>query len=208
MARMIDPATDRLSTASLERVAALHADALPSSLVTILGMPFVREFYRFVARSPLERLVLCGEGDAITGACVLSLAPATLERRLAGATRMLLWMVARLPQLPLRALARDALRRTPRPPGSAPTGRNAPELILIFTDAHARGQGQGAELIAAVEAFLRARGDRRYLIRTFDQEDHAAVRFYRRHGFVDAGRLTARGSAFRLMDKDLTPPPA
>jgi len=96
--------------------------------------------------------------------------------------------------------------------------RRSPQGIVVMTDGFllggfiallavkpdASGQGLGAALVAHVEARLRAR--RRWLFTSCDADNRAALRFYRRLGFRQVGRLpdlVSRGRVEFLLRKPI-----
>jgi len=78
-----------------------------------------------------------------------------------------------------------------------------PELLILCTAPDARDQGHAGRLLDRTEALMRARGVTRYKVRTFDDDDSAAFRFYTAKGFTAYGRRRAIFSSFRLMEKRL-----
>jgi len=101
--------------------------------------------------------------------------------------------------------------------GGARAGR-APLAVVVATDGfllggfiallavkpEASGQGIGAALVAHVEARLRPR--RRWLFTSCDADNSAALRFYRRLGFRQVGRLpdlVSRGRVELLLRKPI-----
>ena len=102
--------------------------------------------------------------------------------------------------------------------GGARAGR-APLAVVVATDGfllggfiallavkpEASGQGIGAALVAHVEARLRPR--RRWLFTSCDADNSAALRFYRRLGFRQVGRLpdlVSRDRVELLLRKPIT----
>lgn len=183
-----------LSDADFERLASLQCATLPSSLISKLGVDYVRSFYRYALKSSHE-IVLAARDDAgiIAAGCVVSLDIATLQRRLLTGTPLLLAALPRAPTL-LPQLLRGSS-------GAIPA--DAPELLLLFTDTGHRGKGLAGNLVDQAEITLKTRGISRYMVRTFDDAADPALRFYLGKGFVEAGCFTTNGSAFQLLEKRL-----
>ena len=80
-----------------------------------------------------------------------------------------------------------------------------PELVLIFVSAECRGRGLGAELVAACEAFLDARGIRAYTVSTAEEEGNRALDFYLAQGFLVTGRALRHGLRYIVLQKTLGP---
>ena len=69
---------------------------------------------------------------------------------------------------------------------------HAPFLNLLFLQAPYRGQGLGAQAMAAWEAALRRQGFAMALVST--QADEGAQHFFRKLGYVDCGALFLHGA--------------
>ena len=183
-----------LSRNDIERLASLQCAILPTSLISELGVDYVRSFYRYAVKSSHE-IVLAARDDAggIAAGCVVSLDIATLQRRLLTGTPLLLAALPRVFNLLPRLLRGSSSTAPP----------DAPELLLLFTDASHRAKGLAGALVDQAEAALKMRGISRYLVRTFDDATDPALRFYLGKGFAQAGSFTANGAAFQLLEKRL-----
>lgn len=189
---------------SIEGVARLHVRCLPDSLITVLGAGYVRSFYRYVARSENEILVVERDGDGRTvAAAVLSLSPATLTRRLLLRTSLLVSMLRSLPRLLelFWASARGARRHTPSGRATHP---ERPRLILIFTAEAERGKGRGTALVREIERRLRQLGIRRYEAMTESDPSNPALDFYRSRGFDADGVSVRFGTCFQVFTRSLS----
>ena len=73
----------QLTANDVRRLAQLQLLVLPDSAISRLGQRYVRSFYRYAQRSPLELVLVEREenGDIIAG-CVVTTDIASLERRL------------------------------------------------------------------------------------------------------------------------------
>jgi ribosomal protein S18 acetylase RimI-like enzyme len=73
-------------------------------------------------------------------------------------------------------------------PGTAGTA----DLYWIVVEASRQGRGIGTELLAAVEARLRADGCRQVVVETSSRDDYAATRaFYERRGYTRTATIPA-----------------
>lgn len=185
---------DMLAPGDFDRLAALHATCMSGSMLSWFGQRFTTAAYRYFDRSPLENIFIHRKDGCIDGACILSLSPATITRRLVLHTGLLLW-------LPLHIFERRVLSAIFD--FSAGVAIDCPEVVFIFSDPASRGLGHGAKLLAQCEAALRKCGESRYAIKTLDDDANPAIRFYIRHGFTERGRFVHSGARFRRMDKTL-----
>lgn len=188
-------------------VARLHCRCLPNSLVSMLGETYARSLYHYMARSQREALFLARASGAgkIVGACALSLGPATLDRRLVLGSRLIPSLALR-PHILLAQLAKlSASRHSARNDALPRDLDGLPEVLTIFADPAMRGRGVGAALLEAVERFLVGRGYRQYMLKTLDEDDNRAFKFYFDHGFIDRCRHVKRGRRFRVLEKHVGP---
>jgi GNAT superfamily N-acetyltransferase len=183
-------------------LAALHRECLPDSLVSRLGHRYAEAFYRYASRSADERIFVKRDAGRIIGACVVSLRPETLTRRLAFGTP-LLWsaFLGVLRPSVAGSLVMSLRPATIEAPVDLP--HSLPKILLIFTSARVRSRGAGSALLADCERCLAARGHGRYLVQTIDDEANAALRFYARNGFVERGRCVEQGRRFRILMKEI-----
>lgn len=178
-----------LAAADAERLAALHAQTLPRSLIATLGERYVRAFYAYCAASAHETLRVARAADgAVTAACVVSARPDDLGKRLRAATP-LLSAAATHPR------AWPDLLRAALGGGTPATGA---EIVLLFTDAATRGRGLGAALVEAA-----VRDAVPLSVVTEDDPDNLALAFYRKNGFMDSGPVRLNGKAFRRLVRDV-----
>ncbi|HEU5108041.1 MAG TPA: GNAT family N-acetyltransferase [Micromonosporaceae bacterium] len=191
---------DRIREPDVPQLADIHCRCLPDSMVSRIGPAYARSFYRYLAGSPDELAFLHREGGTVLCACIVSLAPATLERRLLRHTPLVLRAPLAVRRLPIRSMAAKLLGKgggggMPQPDG--------PELLLIFTVAALRSTGIGAATLARCEEELRRRGHARYFVKTLDDAGNRAIQFYRRHGFSQLGTRVVHGKRLGLWEKAL-----
>ena len=192
------PEPDRMAPADWIRLAALHRTCLPDSASTLLGARYAERLYRYLSRSGREHTFMHRDREGlIDAACVLSLDPRSLNRRLWRFTPVLrsLWRAA--PEGGRWALAK-AFSPSPgarRYRGDEGHSRSidAPEVILLFVAPQKRRRGRGRALIERARAHLRALGYRSCFARTRDAPRNPAAAFYLASGFELRGRSRRRG---------------
>ena len=192
------PRSDPIAEPDWRRLAALHRRCLPDSAITALGARYAGRFYRYLAGSAREHAFLHRDpAGIIDAACIVSLEPGTLRRRLWRATPLLRSLLGSAPLRGKRVLARALWpsRRAERYEDRSGAGRRirAPEIILLFVAPERRRQGLGRALLARARAWLGAAGHRRCLARTLDARRNRAADFYRAAGFRWQGRSRERG---------------
>jgi GNAT superfamily N-acetyltransferase len=193
---------DRLAPRDVALLARMHVEALPESLVTLVGERYARAFYRHLGASVAELVLLERDAaGALVGACIVSTEPATLSRRLLVRTPLALMAPLALHRLPLGGLVRGALGGRD---AAAPAQPDGPEILLVFTVPERRGSGVGARLLARAETLLAERGFRRLLVKTRDDPANRALGFYEREGFVRRASVTKLGKRLVLFEKPLT----
>ncbi len=184
-----------LSTQDIERLARLQLDHLPTSLVSILGLGYSKAFYRYIARSREETLFLeRNQEGVIVGVALLSEDMATFERRLLLHTPLVFAAIPRIAPL-VRLLTKGR---------TGPAPETSPELVTLFTDTSARGLGLGAKLVDRLTARLREKNAPWMYVRTFDDPENPAVKFYTSRGFMPVCSLVARGTPFLLLKMQLS----
>lgn len=192
---------DDANPAHADALAALHAEALPRSMLTQLGRDALVRFYQWAIANAVEHVwVALADGQAI-GGCMLSDEPQTLLSRF---TRHAPVQFARDlgSQLITNSDLRHRFLRRLRERDSG-DGPHAPEVTQIFTDARRRGQGIGAALLRRCEDDLRGRGGTKYFVHTERDDNEAGIRFYQREGFRQIAEARSFGTAFLVMQKDL-----
>ncbi|MBX3162086.1 MAG: GNAT family N-acetyltransferase [Deltaproteobacteria bacterium] len=188
---------DTLSRRDIAQLARAHVEALPDSLVSLVGERFARTFYAYASASADELVLTERDGAALIGACLVSLAPETLSRRLLQRTSLSLHAALAVHRLPLRAMLASARgpKAPPQPPG--------PEILLIFTLPEVRSRGVGARLLARCEELLAARGIPRLFVKTRDDAANRALQFYARAEFLRIATRTKYGKRLALFEKPL-----
>lgn len=182
--------------ADIEALADLHAEVLPTSLVSRLGRRYCRRFYRYCASSRLEHVITVARDGGLAGGAMVSLQPASLSSRLLRETPLLLAAVLnfwRVPWLRLISPERGASQRE----------ETVPELIELLVNPRHQGAGIGRQLLAEVEAWLARQGVERYDVKTFADVAHPAAKFYMTNGFRITGTARGPGADFTLLRKTL-----
>lgn len=192
----LDAGSDGLVLAQL---AQMQTAILPESLVSRLGKSFARRFYKYCSRSKHEAVIVVRQGNRVLGAAVLSLDPGTLDWRLLTRTPMALFAALHFYHLPLPALVRETMAKS----GARPEDGKLPELVLLFVGTDCRGQGLGAKLVAACDAFLDARAFPAYTVSTAEEEGNCALSFYLAQDFSVSGRALRHGLFYIVLQKKL-----
>lgn len=194
-----------MTPADIARLAELHRECLPDSIVSQLGLGYARSFYGYVGGSRKELLEL--ERDAqgrISAAAVVSLDPRGMTRRLLFGTCLVPSLLLRAPALAVGMLAKSPARDAKHDTSAVVRDvHDMPELILIYSSGEARSQGIGARLIERLEKRMRALGIRRYQVKTVNDPGNRALSFYARNGFTPDAILEKRGERFRVFTKAL-----
>lgn len=189
----------------VHRLATLHAAALPSSMLTLLGISALERFYRFAVQH--ERTWSALADDVVVGGLVLADAPETMLSRFAKTAPILFARDMANAALASRQLrGRIASRFRDGVAGeqaATDVPVHVPEVTQIFTDAAHRGRGLGAALLRACEADLAGRGVGAYFVHTERDDNAAGIRFYLREGFVEVGRSRSFGVDFLVLRKTL-----
>jgi ribosomal protein S18 acetylase RimI-like enzyme len=188
---------DFLQEREIAQLARMHVQTLPESLISVLGEPYARAFYRYCASTSEELLLVERDRAELSGACLVSLAPETLSRRLLTRTPLLLFAPLAIHRLPLRAMLLGAAR--PAEP-SQPRG---PEILLIFTVPELRSQGLGARLLRRCEQQLSSRRLPKVLVKTRDDSTNRALKFYERAQFNPIATRSKYGKRLLLLEKTL-----
>ena len=164
---------------------------MPHTAVAHLGERYAARFYDYVAISPTENTFIVpgtGLGD-IQAACIVSLDPSSLIRRLWHHTSLLYAVVTHLTDPAIVGVARalSPWKSTPR----RHSHDDAPEITSIFTAPDRLRCGLGTQLLARCEDFLAASGHTRYTVQTADVESNTARFFFASVGFLEIKALTA-----------------
>jgi GNAT superfamily N-acetyltransferase len=179
----------------IAELAALHAACLTDSSVTALGPGYIRSFYRYIIRSDRElAFVERNESGRIVAAAVVSLEPATLNRRLLLHTSLLVGLVTHPASLLTLAFARSR----------GPSNHSLPELILIYTSVDERGRGHATALLEQAERRMRERNVTEYQVKTVADPANPALAFYRRRAFTPSGTSFTLGRQFQVFTRRLS----
>jgi GNAT superfamily N-acetyltransferase len=179
---------DSLGPGEIELLARMHCEGRPESLVSRIGARYARAFYRYMASSEYELVLLHREQGEIAAACIVSLEPETMSRRLVLHTPLALHAPLALFRLPIGAML--ARTRSDQPRGA--------EILLVFTVASARSRGLGSQLIDRCQKAARSHGISRLLVKTPDR----ATDFFQRAGFKPVGRVEKFGKALLLLTRE------
>ena len=192
-------AGDILNEADFERLGSSLISYLPTSALSLFGVPYATSAFRYFGSSKSEAVFVERVGGLLESAGVVSMARNTLARRLMLHTGLVFHLALGF----WRAGVRRAL-----------LGRSDgfqvdhPEVFILFTSPHHRSRGFGTALLRRCETFLGDQGYAAYCVRTEDAEDNPAIRFYHRNGFQDGPRFHVSGMRYRLLTKSLCGAPA
>src|SRR5262249_29539688 len=191
---------ERLTERDISRLALLQISLLPGAMAAQFGTGFARSFYRYVARSAEEVLSVRRKEGEIIAFCLASFAVHSLQRRLVTRTPLpfyaLLGVMSRRFWRLVINMARDVF-------SGSRVFSTLPEVVILACDPKDRGRGHASQLLKEIEMTLRDRGIREYIVRTFDDDNNLAVKFYTRKGFTVIARFAAHGTSFRSMRKTL-----
>ena len=194
----------QLDERDIQDLAELHQSCLTDSIVGALGADYVKSFYRYVTRSARE-LILVERNDTgrIVAAAVVSLEPASLNRRLLLHTTLLQSFLKKAPRM-----IGQLLWPVRSPSGEIGTSRSRvpagmPELILIYASSDVRGRGMGSALLERAEQHLRAAKVTEYQVRTVADPSNRALAFYRARQFTPAGTSFKQGKFFQVFTRTL-----
>ena len=182
------------------QLAVMHEKYMPDSLVTMFGRAYAQEFYDFVVDSPNDCLLVHEENGNILGACVLSMSPIDLTRRLVVSTRLVLWGWLGIWRMFTRGYSKIAADGAFGPKRNQ---QNLPEIVYIFVEENARNHGVGAHLLAMCEKFLSSRGCDCVIVNTRDEPSNRAMNFYLRNGFVTIRRYLYGGAPSQTLRKNV-----
>lgn len=183
-----------LSAIDLELMARLHWRCLPDSMFSALGMGALCCLYRFIARSPLEAIVVARhDSGVIEGVSVASMDPQSLLRRLLVGSPMAFWVLAGSMRLPWAAVLGS----------KPPTAPERPELMFLFVSETCRSSGVGRKLVAQTELEILTRGRRVLTVMTRDDPKNRAIQFYETQGYRSEGAVQKFGRPFLLLSRSL-----
>jgi GNAT superfamily N-acetyltransferase len=197
-----------LADADFTRLARLHLDNLERSVVSQLGLPMLRRYYRFIAHSPQEVLFTEGEPGAVRGAAVLSMDSDSVMQRFVAVHRTS-FAAATLGKILGQPSFAAVLWKTARasgPAGDAGALRQ-PEIVQLFVDVTYRNQRLGRRLLEQVDRHLADQGIPRYMIRTRLHDNEATLGFYDRNRFAEFHRGRWKDDEFVFMTRSTEPEP-
>lgn len=172
----------RLAASDAAAAARLHQVGQPGTLLTSLGLPFLRVLYvGFAGCSQSYGTVAVHNGQTV-GVIVGTDDTSRLFRELIGRQWLRVGVAAAQGVLRHPSLLRMAWRAM-RYPSEAEREEGVGELLFIGVDPPERHHGIGTALLEALLQESRARGLRALSV-TVDASNATAIRFYEEHGFV------------------------
>ncbi len=200
-------ADDRVDAADIARLAALHSTTLPLSVLGRMGDDILVRYYRWVVGSSVEQLIVSRGASAISGAAVLSFAPASVLRRFASHTPLAFAAALARCLIRDRAFRAEAMAYLRERLGGGEETPETPELLQIFVEAAEQNRSVGSALVDRVQALLRQRGVESYYVRTLVNDNARTLNFYRRRGFTPVRELQFCGAAYVLLKKPVPADP-
>lgn len=190
-----------LSNAELKDIVLLHRQCLPTSLISKVKPKYGIFFYRFLLKSDLEGIFVCYRQGKIVGACVASLSPRTLSRRLLFSTRLIFSLDLLLHKA--RSVRSRIFSRNISIHVKPEVLNTHPELLLIYSDADLRGKGVGRNLLESCEEWFRSTGHHQYYLKTVDDILNRAISFYDKNGFCLKGKTDEDKKTYLVFVKSL-----
>jgi ribosomal protein S18 acetylase RimI-like enzyme len=196
---------ERLTKYDISRLALLQTSELPGAMAAQFGIGYARCFYRYVARSVQEVMLVRRTEGEIVAFCLASLGVHSLQQRLVTRTPLAFYASLRLMTPEFWRLVTNIARDVFSEASTALPAELSilPEVVMLACDSKARGRGHASRLLEEIEVILHDRGIREYVVRTFDDDNNSAVKFYSRRGFTVIARFVAHGTPFRLMRKTI-----
>jgi GNAT superfamily N-acetyltransferase len=181
-----------------DHLATLHGNSLADGILTLMGGFYLRRFYAFLAKSPLETIFVGRAGGRIVALCVITWGEETVLARAVTATWP--WFAAAaagrfIVSGPFRRACAGVLR-------SGRRSSHKPQILLLYTDPARTGEGIGGRLLGFVESALAE--ERVLYSKTDGGTDNRAITFYQRHGFTVDERFDYAGRPYMRLKKTLT----
>jgi GNAT superfamily N-acetyltransferase len=189
---------EAMSDGDVQRLAMLHQQTMPHSVLGRLGGPTLRRYYQWVANSRVEHVFIAREDGEVTGVAVLSEQPSTVIRRFVLAHPLRFMRDALATFLHVAEFRREALSFLRERSNDADT---TPEVLQIFVAHERQARHTGTRLLERVEQWLRRRRRTRYYARTLATGNDATLAFYGRRGFREVGRRTFCGTRVLVLEK-------
>lgn len=178
------------------QIAKAHIQCLPESLLSDIGVRFVKAFYRAACQSDQEHLIARFENDVLAGVAFVSLNADSLTSRLM-TPRMYI-------SLAFSMLIPSIASRVVKTFMASSEDSNVPELVFFFSTPEFRGKGIGKRLLCDVVEALQERSLDTYAIKTLDSPDNQAIEFYSRNGFERQKSFSHAGHQYVYMTTKIT----
>jgi ribosomal protein S18 acetylase RimI-like enzyme len=180
-------------------IVALHEEAFPDYLLTLLGSHLLTRFYSGFLTDPGSLLLVALANDRICGFTVATTNPSLVKKRFcrqsalplastiarrAATSRTFRWQLsARVRNLPISVIESARRRINPQAPKQAPSTR----LLSIATSRQQRRMGVAAHLVEELTAHLAQRGIETVGL-SVRRDNTSAIAFYERNGWTRSGR--------------------
>jgi len=194
---------EALSAEDIARLAQLHSRNLPLSVLSGMGVLYLKAFYAFVARSDREWLFITRVSGVVQGVGLVSLEPWTISRRLVLGT--LVWFSFGVLAGCIRSgnFRKHLMFFLSGPAILRQKEFESPELVHIIVDEGNRDKKIGGTILKRVEIFLRRRSESRYHLKTMKSGPADASKFYIQNGFAKFHEVDFCGQRFSCFEKTL-----
>lgn len=195
----------RLDPEHAKAIAVLHKRQLPQSLICAFGQRGIAAYYKWLAGSDLDALIVVLNDTQVAGAATLSLSPQTVGTR---AVKSRLWLY--LPWLAFSALIwrKISVKLFRKGQGIEEIGNLAhlhnpqsPELLQIFVAPAGIGQGLGTKMTRMIEHTAKVQGCEGLLVRTDNTPSNKALKFYLKNDFTLIGSHGSNGKELAVYYK-------
>ena len=196
---------DELNSKDIVKIAEIHLKTMDDSIISLLGFSYTKKFYQFIARSEREITAIKRDGAGeVVAACITSLEPHSLGKRLMFHTPLWFFLIISFYRLPwIKILFRMKQVLNTEIVESIELIRRSPELILIFSDPSKQGKGIGTNLVLKTEEHLLSLNTPFYQVRTLDNPNNRALRFYQKCNFQKLEKSEKQGRIFQVLYKQL-----
>lgn len=181
---------------AIPELALLHIDSLPDSLLSVIGVGFLEDFYQAALQSKHEDVFVRMVDGHVVACGLFSAEPYSMSKRLIKGRMFLaiigrFWDLSFVYRLMSVVFAKNAASEV------------KPELVFFYTASTYRGAGFGREILKDIHAVMSARSIPSYLVKTLSDSGNAAIDFYLRNGFKKSNCINYAGHEYQLLEIEL-----